>query len=521
MRRAVIAIGMGLAVSLSACGTGAGSGSGGDHGPVVVVVRATIDDPEYDGLYGYDAEGRFVRRVSGAVGASWGTQAPHWNPDRSRLAFVEDKADVDHDQLFVVDPDAEDAPLALTPVPATPTGITILSWSPDGTSIALHADLDGDGEPSIHVVPAAGGAAVALSDDENYVYPFMQFWSPNSRYFSWCEADHVNDPLRLMVADLLLDTVTEVSGTMVAGGGVFPQQHRSPWAPSSARLAFLADKDVLDHREVWSVLPTGAGLVKLSTGLNVGQEAGAQEWSPDSTRVAYVVSTVTTRKLFSVPAAGGVVTPESATDERPEEFHWRPGTNEIAWSGMDTTLDVNVLRIRTAGTGGAVTTLYASPGPTVEVGETWRWSPDGARVAFRAGDADIYDPHMRLLCVDRAAPGVIADVVPEVTATGDVSQFAYRWSPDGTRLLAEAWETDTSPLQSYLWVAGDGTVQLSDLVDPVDGVSDARFSSTGQHTMWVEGWYEPAEVLSIAGPVADDPDVAVGPGPEIVSIHPR
>src|SRR5262245_36565868 len=83
---------------LSGCGVG-GSGSPGipavPAGPVTVVLIGSLDKPDHDALYGYDANGNFVRRLSGAIGEGWGVDGPYWSPDRSRLAFTDDKETAD------------------------------------------------------------------------------------------------------------------------------------------------------------------------------------------------------------------------------------------------------------------------------------------------------------------------------------------------------------------------------------------------------------------------------------------
>jgi serine/threonine protein kinase len=87
------------------------------------------------------------------------------SPDGSRIAFSSTRSV--SDEIWVSDLDGANA-VQLT-ASAAPDGTYWPTWSPDGTRIAYQARPEGAASaPDIFVVPAAGGAAVRLTDAPEY-----------------------------------------------------------------------------------------------------------------------------------------------------------------------------------------------------------------------------------------------------------------------------------------------------------------------------------------------------------------
>ena len=158
--------------------------------------------------------------------------------------------------------------------------------SPDGTRVAFTSSRDGDAE--LYVMPAAGG-----------------------------------DPTRLTTF------------------------HRddwgAQWSPDGAWLAFLSDRE--GEARVFVVRPDGTDLRPARTG-EVGGEEQGPVWSPDSTRIAYVVSSRDgASEIWVAEVATGAAHRVSAAGARDEAPTWSPQGRHLAYvSTRDRRIDLWVAR---------------------------------------------------------------------------------------------------------------------------------------------------------------------------------
>jgi dipeptidyl aminopeptidase/acylaminoacyl peptidase len=158
--------------------------------------------------------------------------------------------------------------------------------SPDGSRVAFTSSRDGDAE--IYVMPLDGGAATRLTtfhrDD----------WAPQ-------------------------------------------------WSPDGAWIAFLSDRE--GGARVFVIRPDGTELRPLRTGELAGEEQG-HVWSPDSTRVAYVVSTRDgASEIWVAELATGAARRVSAAGARDEAPTWSPQGRHLAYvSTRDRRIDLWVAR---------------------------------------------------------------------------------------------------------------------------------------------------------------------------------
>jgi Tol biopolymer transport system component len=505
----------GAALTLTACGGGGSNGSGEPYGPVVATLVAAIDQPDHWAVYGYDAQGHCVRRVSGPLGDGWGVSDLRWSPDRSLLTFVDDKDGPDREQVFLADPQSDADPIPLTTLPATPGPVYVgtVEWSPDGSHLLIYGNLDQGAQASMWVMPSTGGTPTRVSDGQWIIGYSTWFWSPDGQYVTWMESETNNSPLRQMVAKADGSTLVDVSGPMVAGGGVRMYQGISPWAPDSSRLVFIADKEVDEREDLYTVTPSGAGLVKLSTDLGPTEDCWRYVWSGSSGNVAFTEGHGgTNMRLVFAPAAGGGLSTLSAAGEYVEKILWQPGGPRIAWDSYVAADQKNYLRSTVPGFPGTAE-HFASANAQEDIDEDWSWSPEGSRIAFRAGEIDAASgDHLRQYVADVANPGVVHDLIPSVTATGNARGYV-RWWLDGSRLLTSARTTDTAAEQVWSCAAdGSGSVQLSNTSSDQDGLSSWDRTSDGATAVWIQGYDGPYQVLKVGDASGGAAHKAEGPG---------
>jgi Tol biopolymer transport system component len=135
------------------------------------------------------------------------------------------------------------------------------AWSPDGKSIAfVHTDIGGTGaDPSVYVVPAAGGAAREVTDVGSQDQPD---WSPDGRLIAYAYGSVLApEEVRVIRPDRTGDA--PVTGSPSASADT------PAWAPSGRRLV------ISRGGRVWTVAPNGSGLRQLTRG-----RMGVYDWDP-------------------------------------------------------------------------------------------------------------------------------------------------------------------------------------------------------------------------------------------------
>ena len=251
------------------------------------------------------------------------------------------------------------------------------------------------------------------------------------------------------------------------------------WSPDGSWIAFLADRG--DGRQIWLISPSG-GEARPLTAVEDGVDGF--EWAPEGTRMAVAVTDRQDARrkkleetygdfaiedhdfrnthlwLLDVKAAladeRGAGLPDETTgegdgkDDQPEAeaasafrrltggaeftvdtFRWSPDGAKIAFDHRPdprvesrSEADLSLVDVATA----EVTALVAQPGPD----RNPRWSPDGTWVAFNTGDGDpAYYLNTELA---KVAAGGGEPVV--LTEGFDEDASVVEWLEDGIRFLA-------------------------------------------------------------------------------------
>jgi Tol biopolymer transport system component len=237
-----------------------------------------------------------------------------------------------------------------------------LAWSPDGRWLSVHRCVQGSNADCVH------SEYLVLSRDgrNQHQVPGLPSWSPDGR--------------RLVVkaqdGDLLLGSP---DGSDLNSIGSFPMP--SSWSPDASQFAFVRDGDA------WIVNADGTDQRNVTQFAHRGAYDAA--WSPDGRFIAVIQES----QLWIARLASDDVLPIDLGLGRTSFYSVVPGTtDDVAWSPDSTRLAVVVSK-REAPTTMVVRTrdwmAIALGGGDIE---SVAWSPDGRYIAlngFSSGEIDI------------------------------------------------------------------------------------------------------------------------------------
>jgi Tol biopolymer transport system component len=150
-----------------------------------------------------------------AVGATW-------SPDSQHVTYIADALQKGLREAFLVDVvNAPGNPQRLnTSLPGATSGVDSFRFSPDGSWIALHGDLDVAGVKGIYLVKVgAGGPGLPQKLGEtlgaNEDLPFNIAWAPDASYLSYTVYNANSQTYRAGIVAL---DGTAVSAPMPVGG---------------------------------------------------------------------------------------------------------------------------------------------------------------------------------------------------------------------------------------------------------------------------------------------------------------
>lgn len=167
--------------------------------------------------------------------------------------------------------------------------------------------------------------------------------------------------------------------------------------------------------------------LKLFPNIPVNSGAGKPEWSPDGSRLAFQIS----NKIFVINADGsGLLELVDNVSERNRGITWSPNSSQIAYigSGGPSEDTLNTIHIANADGSGS----YRLPGSPASL---WAvdWSPDGKKFAFSNAE------ELFVINTDGTGKQQLTTVQP--TLTGTTADYDPRWSPDGTKILFQRYES--------------------------------------------------------------------------------
>lgn len=481
MAQRIAVLGVALALACSAVASGAPTQTEGK----IVFYSERGANAE---LYVMNADGTDLVRLTTNASNEF---CPDWSPDGTRIAYESDRDDPRPVSCF------PNCTFKIYVMNADGTGERRLmdlpgleghpDWSPDGRSIAFHADRNGDGKNEIYTVPAEGGeprlvlgdafdntapdwspdgASIAFMSDREGGYDifvvavdgsglrkvadtgindYFPDWSPDGTQILFFAANWptVKQTIYVVGRDgTRLVALTATSRVVNEG---------AQWSPDGERIVFQSDRDY--NFEIYSMKPDGTDVVRLTRSSGgdywpdlwvptAVAEAADREVSATRQAIAFVSSRQGNIQIYTMNADGSE--PTQITSGAYEHYYptWSPDGSKLAcykhlswrsWVLVVMNADGSDPRQITESAG--CSTCASGP----------YWSPDGTQIGFTV------EPNPRPTCETKSTELAVVNV--DGADCRRLTQNAWNdmfcgWSPDGASILFASSQTG----RSEVWI---------------------------------------------------------------------
>ncbi|QDT01582.1 hypothetical protein [Adhaeretor mobilis] len=399
--------------------------------------------------------------VSGGNVATAGLQ---FSPDSSLVLYSADQETDNIDEAFTV-PSTGGASIKLngTLTPGGNVSPVSLQFSPDSSRVLYLADQDTDSVSEIYSVSSAGGAAVKLNGAlvGGGDVSFGALFSPDSSRVVYHANQQNASVSELYSVSSAGGSAVKLNGSLVAGGSVagFGFQFSS----DSSRVLYAANQDNISVFELFSVASTGGAAVKLNgplaTGGDVSAAANGWKFSPDGSHVLYLADQDINNvdEIYSVPSAGGMPVKLNGAlvpggDVSPSGLQFSPDGSLVLYLADQEVNNVTELYAVESAGGTAVKLNgpITTGGNVINSNENLQFSPDSSRVFYRAdqdtdGVGEIYSVS--------STGGAATKLNGPLVTGGDINVMQV--SPDSARVLYRG-DQETDGVQEIFTVPSTG-----------------------------------------------------------------
>lgn len=358
--------------------------------------------------------------------------SPVWSPDGNMIAYL-DNSDGKKINIVPVSNDEEstgnvtsfDVPKGIERV------IVLAGWTPDNKIGVL---VNTKVERGLYTLPAKGGQAAIVLDEENPVQPR---WSPDSKKIYYTQEDKIGSWTSKKLAVISAeggsrqvlprekDVQLNIPYQYQSGNRVSPDGKMIISAASSKEMV----SNKYPGTQIWKI-PIDGGTPTQITNPNPLYGDFAPCWSPNGDNIAFlrvplnVFSGKNTHEtsLYTIKSTGG--DPELLMKDRKFMWSsvWSPDGKMIAYHTYNKDDDVSAINVVNIidGKSRMVTEI-----PNSHVHIELAWSPDSKRIAFNDHEGKV----IKLMSLsDGSIEGIETNLV-------DVYIYHLDWSPDGERFV--------------------------------------------------------------------------------------
>jgi len=319
----------------------------------------------------------------------------------------------------------------------------------DRRYVAYRADQDTRYVYELYVAQADGSGAKKVSGTLASGGVGDYGWAPDSSRIAYTAIQNANTGSELFTSRPDGTNNVRVSGPLVSGGNVYAFR----WAPDSSRLAYTADQNTDGVVELFSSRPDGTNNARVSGPLMAGGQVfyNAVTWAPDSSRIAYKASQLTTMtpEMFTSrpDGSGNVRVSHPLTDNDfiySDAPLWAPDSSRLAYISRTTRSDnsnyyyaENLYTTRPDGTGATQVSAVPMPyGQYRNIGQV-SWAPNGTRIAYTAQQNT--DNVFELFSSGPDCAGNV-QVSGSLVAGGTLGWYGdvFSWAPDSSRIAYRA-----------------------------------------------------------------------------------
>ena len=400
-----------------------------------VAYRATSGNSTLSELFISYINGGITYKVSGDFPVqppvTAGVYQYAWSADSRYLAYLAShQGDINYKTLFVTNT------IDRSSVNVTPnTEAASFLWSPDSLHISCTAIKINDvNSLGIYIVDKNGQNEIKVSGNlqaNETVFNDGYFWSPDGLYLTYVKRNSSS------IEEMYIVMANGTNNTNLSNGiNAIPEYWT--WAPNSSRIAYVADQDTPDTYELYSVLPDGTDVVKLSSLQNLNEDVSGFSWAPDSSRIVYRSGEVgSTIQLYTVTPGGMSHTKISGSlvnDEQvfPESFYWSNNSSRIAYLANPTTAYSQLFVVNPDGSdlvSISNTTLIDSNIKADPI-----WSPDSNNISFQADTNNT----LKLFSVNLSNYNIVQLSQESSILGGSVIFKNFTWTSDSKHVIYKA-----------------------------------------------------------------------------------